>query len=53
MKTTRLASFATLYCAFTIAGVEIAAQTSIIHVAMKAVSRDFQPQKAALPSFHL
>lgn len=53
MKAARLASFATLYCAFTIAGVEIAAQTSTTHVAMKAVSREFQPQKAALPSFYL
>jgi hypothetical protein len=44
MKKTRLASFATLYCAFTIASVGIAAQTSTINVAMIAESWEFQPQ---------
>ncbi len=45
MKTTRLTSFAALYFAFMIACVEIAAQTSATHVAMKAESWEFQPQK--------
>jgi len=45
MKKIRLASFAALYCAFTIVGADIAAQTSITNVAMKAESWEFQPQK--------
>jgi len=45
MKKTRLASFAALYCAFTIVSVVIVAQTTTINVAMKAESWEFQPQK--------
>jgi hypothetical protein len=45
MKIARLASFAALYCAFTFVNVDIVAQTSAAHVAMKAESWEFQPQK--------
>jgi hypothetical protein len=45
MKKPNLASLATLYCAFTIVGIDLAAQTSTTHVAMKAESWEFQPQK--------
>ena len=45
MKKTRLASFAALYCAFTIVSVVIVAQPTTINVAMKAESWEFQPQK--------
>src|SRR5262249_52383662 len=45
MKKTRLVSFAAIYCAFTIAGVEISAQISTNNVAMKAGGWEFQPKR--------